>query len=306
MKYIILVFFSLAFFLSLKAQQEPQFSQYFTNQLVFNPAAAGAEQNTNIAFNFRNQYADDGYRNQYVSEYYSPRILSLSGDHYFDKIKTALGMSAVYENIGTFKTVAIRVAAAYRIKVGQKSFFQLGLDAGIKYVDIDRSNQSTAYGPLGKLKEAGPLLSAGLLFHSKRFTTSLSSTQLAQHTYESGLIRYYEDIHFYLYFQYRQPLGINFSLRPTALLKISGCCGQVDLNLLAYYQQRAFIGGGYHQKSDFYPVNEISLLAGIKIWKIWLQYSYDFTFSENEPRNNSHEAMVRYIIPIAEDYYTKP
>jgi type IX secretion system PorP/SprF family membrane protein len=48
---------SLCVCLSLKAQQDPLYSQYLNNPFVLNPAYAGLTNNLNLSLNYRTQWA---------------------------------------------------------------------------------------------------------------------------------------------------------------------------------------------------------------------------------------------------------
>jgi type IX secretion system PorP/SprF family membrane protein len=270
-------------FQSVKAQQEPQYNFFFNNQAVFNPAALAAEQNTNAAINIRKMDVSG-----------SPINVTLTGDHFIKSINTALGLTTLYQGSQYEKIYTVRLAACYRIKVNEKSFFQIGADGGIRQINFDYRNFNPPYGQLNKTM---PMLSAGALFQSKRFTTSFSSTQILQNEFQSvndsGYhLSYKESAHFYFFLQYRQPLGTNFSLR-TSLLSITknACCTFFDGNISGYYRNRAFLGAGFHLDL-FNQHSGVSIVGGARVWKLWLQVSY---YNDYNP---TIEAMIRYAVPL--------
>ncbi len=292
MKKLFATFFLASAFLNGYAQQDPQFTQYFTNQLFFNPAAAGAEQNTHVVAAFRNQWTGfDG----------APLTFSLTGDHYFKKIRSAFGLITMYDTIGFQKTLDIKLAYAYRIPI-KKTFLQVGIDLGTKtqemdgvFIAIDPNDPNI---PTGKMTETVFVISGGIYFWSKRFSAGFSVHNINKPSVfkdELGDALTFAR-HYYLYLQYRQPLGENFTLRPTFHVKTDAASTQLDANLLGYYKDRVFIGAGY--RID----DAVMFMAGARIWKIWIQYSYDITISKlGGYSKGTHEAMLRYVIPYKEE-----
>jgi type IX secretion system PorP/SprF family membrane protein len=292
MKHFLFFLIFLVFFLQANAQQDPQFTQFFTNQLFFNPAAAGAEQNTHVAGAFRNQWT--GFNG-------APLTFSLTGDHYFKKIRSAFGLITVYDTIGFEKTLDVKIAYAYRIPI-KKTFLQLGVDMGTKTHTFDGVFIAIQPGdpniPIGKQTATTFVISGGVYFWSKRFSVGLSVHNINRPTIfkDQPGDGYTFSRHYYLYLQYRQPLGEDFSLRPTFLVKSDAASTQLDADLLFYYQDRCFLGGAY--RID----DAVAIMAGARIWKIWLQYSYDITTSKlGGYSNGSHEAMIRYSLPYKKE-----
>lgn len=275
------------------AQQDPQFSMYFNNQLFFNPAAAGAEYNTQVVGQFRKQWTGfDG----------APLTFSLAGDHYFKKIRSGIGVIGMYDAIGFQKTWNARLAYSFRIPI-KKTFLQLGVDFGTitqelegNFVPIQPGDPSI---PTGKSSDTKFIFSAGVYFWSKRFSAGISAKNL------NGPKLYLDNLngepltvarHYYLYLQYRQPLGKYFTLRPTFLVKSDAASTQLDASLLFYYLDWCYFGTSY--RID----DAIVLTTGGKAGIIWLQYAYDITTSKlNGYSNGTHEVMIRYTIPYKEE-----
>ncbi len=293
MKKLLTTFFLASLFSVGYAQQDPQFSMYFNNQLFFNPAAAGAEYNTQIVGQFRNQWVGfDG----------APTTASLTGDHYFKKIRSSFGVIGMYDEIGFQKTGKALLAYAYRIPI-KKTFLQIGVDFGTitqemegNFIPIQPGDPSI---PTGSSTDTKFIFSGGLYFWSKRFSAGFSARNLNGPKLELNNLSG-EPLsvarHYYLYLQYRQPLGENFTFRPTFLVKSDAASTQLDASLLFYYLDWCYLGASY--RID----DAVVLTTGGKAGIIWLQYAYDITTSKlSGYSSGSHEFMIRYTIPYKKE-----
>src|SRR6187401_2157804 len=76
------------------AQQYPVFTQYYFNELVINPAYAGAQ----VQFS-----ATAMYRNQWVNFPGAPKTFSISGHTALAKNKVGVGLLVNHDEIGSYK-----------------------------------------------------------------------------------------------------------------------------------------------------------------------------------------------------------
>src|SRR5690242_16065930 len=91
-------------------QQYPVFTQYYFNELVINPAYAGAH----VQFS-----ATAMYRNQWVNFPGAPKTFNFSAHTALLKNKIGVGLMVNHDEIGSYKNDHIYGYYAYKIHFGQ-------------------------------------------------------------------------------------------------------------------------------------------------------------------------------------------
>ncbi|MCK5371670.1 MAG: PorP/SprF family type IX secretion system membrane protein, partial [Cyclobacteriaceae bacterium] len=109
-------------------QQAIQFSQYFSNQLVINPAFAGSEDALSITM---------VHRNQWTGINGAPTTTTLSGHTLFKNEHTGLGVNMFVDKINIHKSSNFLGLYSYRIKVSNSSYLSMGLQAGVENIKSD-------------------------------------------------------------------------------------------------------------------------------------------------------------------------
>src|SRR5688572_16068445 len=103
------------------AQQYPVFTQYYFNELVINPAYAGAHVQLS---------ATAMYRNQWVNFPGAPKTFNFSTHTSLVKNKVGIGLMINHDQIGSYKNNHIYGSYAYKIHM-QEATLSFGLQAGI-------------------------------------------------------------------------------------------------------------------------------------------------------------------------------
>ena len=113
-----LLLFLMAF--SASGQQDPMFTKYMFNSLVFNPAYAGAKDHLSVTLLHRDQWwGIDG----------APKTQSFTIHSPLESNKVGLGLSVIRDEIGPTNTLNAMASYSYRIPLGQGKLC-LGLQAG--------------------------------------------------------------------------------------------------------------------------------------------------------------------------------
>jgi type IX secretion system PorP/SprF family membrane protein len=112
-----------------RAQQYPVFSQYYFNELVINPAYAGAHVQLSMTAM---------YRNQWVNFPGAPRTISFSGHTALYKNKMGVGMLINNDEIGSYRNQNLYGYYSYKIHF-QKATLSMGLQAGVNFLGADYS-----------------------------------------------------------------------------------------------------------------------------------------------------------------------
>src|SRR5258705_9283179 len=92
------------------SQQTPVYSQYYFNELVINPAYAGAH----VQFS-----ATSTYRNQWINFPGAPRTFSITGHTSLNKGKVGLGLMINEDRIGSYANQDVTLSYSYKLKFPQ-------------------------------------------------------------------------------------------------------------------------------------------------------------------------------------------
>lgn len=112
----------LSLFLSRLAAQDPQFSQFYENQLYHNPAFAGFTGTPRLMLAYRNQWPALGSAYQ---------TMTTSFDTYLGESKMGLGAQVMQDRQGAaFVTNQVAIQGAYRVGLSEKMNLYSGLQVG--------------------------------------------------------------------------------------------------------------------------------------------------------------------------------
>ena len=102
------------------AQQDPQFTQFMHNKLIYNPGYAGTSGAICGNMQFRQQWASfDGAPKTIAVAFDMPVLPNLGA-----------GLSIISDKIGPMNTLFLKVPVSYNLKVGNKGTLGIGLDIG--------------------------------------------------------------------------------------------------------------------------------------------------------------------------------
>ncbi|GAB3688935.1 type IX secretion system membrane protein PorP/SprF [Spirosoma flavus] len=300
--------------------QDPQFTQFYAAPLYLNPAFAGSALAPRITANYRNQWPA-------ITNYVTTMV---SFDHYFDKYNSGVGLLIQNDNQGQgrIQSTDIGLQYAYQFQVGEASFVRLGLQGSyvnrsVNYFGLTTGDQFTDRGFItGSVSQDPTLLanaptkkyldfSTGGLFYSDWFWIGASAHHINrpdQGFFVGGRERL--PVKASIHAGLRIPLGgftglvdemdreISFS--PVIMYKHQGKYDQLDLG--AYLTYSPLTIGAYYRGIPFKKYNQtlnnhdaIALLAGWRMDKFSIGYSYDVTISTLGNSGGSHELSLSYI-----------
>ena len=284
------------------AQHAIQFSQYFSNQLVLNPAYAGADEALSLTL---------VHRNQWTGVNGAPKTTTLSGHTLFKNKNTGLGINLFSDKINIHSNVSFTGIYSYRIKTGERSYLSMGLQAGINYVKSDYASLAgSIHDPndpnirFENMSDTEFQFGAGLYFRSPQLELGISAPIL----YTSG-INYYTDSltnpgstpHYFLFTRYKIILSPHVQLHPGFLIKgRSGWPLSYDINVDALFNEVLMFGLSYRSFETLSAIVQIKVLPQMKFG-----YAFDLPLSKIQQRNyNTHEIMLNYIFHY-KDYNIK-
>ena len=307
---LLLVLGLLAFGYTLRAQQQPLYSQYMMDAFLVNPAVAGAEGVTAINLTARQQWA--GYAG-------APSTFALSAQHRVLRTsfrnrsrlikshvrrrrptgRTGFGGFIFNDNNGRIHRTGLQGTYSYHIYV--QGDMQLSFGASISAfqfkASVSADDGATPNDPLlaGKTSKFAPDANVGILLSNNTFYAGLSATSLFQSSIQFGrssnpqtayrLLRQY-----YLVGGYRYtPRRSDFAIEPSVLVTFNERFQySLDFNIKGYYREDYWAG------LSFRSSGAMVAMLGLKYQRYYFGYAFDYPMNDisNLSRFGSHELMI--------------
>ena len=286
-----------------KAQQNAQYSQYIFNQLVINPAYAGAKGMVNINGIYSSQWAGlDG----------APTTLSLSVE---GPVYTSMGagIHIIQDKIGAQSQTSAYGSYAYKIRLGQNWRLSMGVAAGISYYTISGGefsrfdeNLNDPSIPLASEVTSRFDTKAGLFIFNKQFYAGFSVSDLTANVKSPDDMLVASQIqHYYLTAGYVFKINKDFKFKPGFLIKQDfKAPTNVDLNAYFLFKDRFWLGATVRTGADIFSNPDLDntlryrdaliLMADLNITDN-LRIGYSYTYSMTALSNYAgHEIMMGY------------
>ena len=293
---------------ALRAQQDPQYTQYMYNMSVINPAYTTNEPGM---LNFGALY-----RSQWRNVVGSPKTLTFfSHAPLSEKIET--GLSLIRDNIGdgAVKETNIYADFAYILKLDDKSNLSLGLKGGVTFFEtnfdgfmLPEVQDDPNFNE--NVNNTFPNIGAGAFYHRQNFYAGLSVPNLLTSTHlenRDGITRTgSENIHLFMTSGYVYELNSDLKLKPSVLAKVvQGAPLTVDVSLNALFLNRFEGGLSYRLDDSISAMFNLSVLPSLRIG-----YAYDYTLSNlSSYSSGSHEIFVLFnldLIGLGKGYDKSP
>jgi type IX secretion system PorP/SprF family membrane protein len=282
------------------AQQDPQFTQFMHNKLIYNAGYAGTSGGMCGVLQFRQQWA--GYTG-------SPQSIALAADMPLTGLPIGIGLQVMSDKIGPMNTVFLRGVGAYNHKIG-KGTLGIGIDIGMlqKKISADWVPPETGkidpkipgmYGDALQNPDFGKAtydLGAGIFYQIPNdFYIGASCTHVPGQviTSKDGPQEY--DLKQHIYVMAGKTFQINKwnKITPNVLYKTDAAAMATDLNLTYMWSDMIWIGGTYRLG------DAAAALLGFQMpfgggYMARIGYSYDFAMSQQMRTNSkgSHEIIL--------------
>lgn len=283
------------------AQQDPQFTQFMHNKLIYNPGYAGTSQAI---------CANVLYRQQWVNFPGAPKTGLISFDMPIGRLPLAIGLNVMNDQIGFSKTLFARLALAYNRPIGP-GILGVGIDGGIlqqqfsgAWVTPDGNTADPSipgWQTNPKLNELTYDLGFGAYYTiANKMYVGISSTHLtAQDISVNKDLKYSLARHYYLMAGYTFNVGQGgiHGIQPNIKVKSDAASTQLDVNLTYIYDQRFWVGVSYRMQDAIAPMLGARFLPkrNLKIG-----YSYDVTTSKIKGYSaGTHEIMLGYCFNVS-------
>ncbi len=292
---------------TLRAQSDPQLTQYWAVPAMYNPAETGATDYLRLR---------GGAKLQWVGIEHAPQSFLAVADCPFQIAGKRLGAGAnfIQENIGLFRNIQVNLQLSYKFNA-LKGRFSIGLEGGyygskfkgskVYIPDGDDYHQSDDPA-LPKVDLTGNAFdfSAGVSYTHKYFSVGVSGLHLLQPkvdltqegTNTSETNDFETELGRMVYFIASGNIPIKnslFTLQPSVLVKSDLSSVTPEVTLRGTYNR--FLSAGVD-----YRLNEsVSVMIGAEIKNFFLGYAFDYPLSKiNRASSGSHEIIAGYSLKI--------
>ena len=286
----------------LQAQQEAHYTQFMYNNMLLNPAFAGARRVTSVMGLYRNQWIGfEGHPVSYLAAFDMP----------VSKSRLGTGLTLAHQQEGIVSRNFGNLALNYDIIHTEDMTFRAGLNGAIKQYRFDLQDPNIfVKNPTDELLiQQSPTIitsnvGAGLYFDMKSFYIGLSIPNLIKNPIELNKQKVFdiegtEQRHVYLqaggFFRLRSE---NLHLKPSIMLKyVRNAPISADLNLGLMFYRQFLIGGSFRTGNSTYGGSDsFDVLAYFQATdELGIGAAYDFTLTELKKYNKgSIELMMRY------------
>jgi len=281
-----------------KSQTATPMAQYAGNQLIFNPAFAGAHDLFSANLNFKTLWV--GMPN-------SPQLISFNMHAPFIDQRNALGFIFQRETFGPQAVNLVNVTYAYNFRIGGQSFLSLGVQGGLfnsvtdwNKVDRVKHPEDPFYGEDSWVTNRFDM-GFGMLFQSRDFYVGLSARHLTAPRFDEVYFdgdNFHSRIRrqFFLVSSYNFMISNYFDLRPRILMRYKQ---NVPLSVSAgvdlVYLERFLVG-----VSIMTGLPTLTLAASAELFDgLRIGYAFDMNFGALGPfQRGSHEIFISYFLPV--------
>lgn len=297
---------------SLRAQTDPQYTQYFEVPSIYNPAAIGLEDLVHIRAAGRLQWI--GIKN-------APRDFGLSADMpvKIGSKRIGLGIVAQTDKAGLYNGISVGIQAGYKqklfkgeltaaVQVGFANEVFKGSDVFIPDDDDYHDSADDAI-PTTDLSGNALDLGAGVFYTHRWFWAGVSCSHLTSPTItfsdesktaagtEGESAKNYEfQLRRTLYFMGGSNIPIKntlFEVMPSAMVKSDFTFTRVEVTARLRYKK--FLTAGLAYRHD----DCVSALLGAEFKGFFIGYSYDYpTTAISKASSGSHELVLGYSLRL--------
>lgn len=304
-----------------QAQQVYQYTQYLQNPIVFNPAAAGVHDYTDINIAMRRQW--EGFENAPQTYYasvnhrigskglpgYNPSLRISSTpirsrvEKRMNKLRHGVGGFIGLDSYGAFQRLLFNGAYALHLPLGEEFYLSAGAGLGVSRLQFDQSQvvqrdpNDNTYNNFISNGESGMFmdLHGGLWFYGKGLNIGYSVFQPLgdRVSFTEGLGNSDLRLHHFFTAGYDIKLSDQFDVTPSAMLKLFPPAPvSFDLSVIGKFRKMFWLGAMYRH------TDAIGVIAGYSYREtIRISYSYDIGISGLRQYNSGgHEIVLGLML----------
>ncbi len=290
------------------AQQDPQFSMFMQNRLLYNPAVSGLDEALDIRGIYRSQWA--GLNGNPESQ-----VLSASMPVYV--LNTGTSIVFLNDRVGAQRNTAVYAGGAYSYSLN-KIKVSAGLRVGIIQHSLDGNKLRAPDGvyepggtvnhndnllPVTNVSTIMPDIGIGLNIRAGGLEAGIALNHILEPSGQIDIgnnsLEVIYSRHLYMDAMYSVRLNDALSIKPGLLIKTDWKEIQADFNILAFYGSNIW-GGMTFRGLGKNSADAIAFMGGYTFTnRIGIGYSYDIGISPlNQVHNGSHELLMTYKIPV--------
>jgi type IX secretion system PorP/SprF family membrane protein len=282
----------LASAVSLKAQQDPVYSQYMNNIQSINPSYMGLRGAPTLM---------TIYRKQWLNFEGAPTSSSFTFNMPFDSMRVSGGFDFLYDYTLPTANLGLFFNYAYQFRATGKTRISLGLKAGFNYLE-GKLNQLYAYHAddsyilnFGDFQRFMPNFGVGGSWVGENFIFGFAVPRLLQNPYnkENNVFttKSREERHYFVHGAYTHRLSPIVEFQPAiTTIMVAGAPITTDFDFAFHFYDQQFTFGALYRLSDSFGGYLQFRYETLKIG-----FAYDMTHSRLRKHNNgTFEVMIRY------------
>lgn len=288
------------------AQSTPQYTNFYYNRMVLNPAVSG--HNNTIDFTLL-------YRGQWIGIDGSPSTQFFTAHGPINRISSAVGLSVVNDMMGAQRSTSFMLSYAYRLK-RKWGDLSAGVSVGMYQKMIDGTKLVSPSGdysngidhqdgliPDSKVSGLAPEMQVGIYYSGYNIYAGFSVNNLLGSRIRFSAPNGNSEISFaraYIFTAgYNIELSRTFNLLPNLQFKTDINNFQTDINVILSYKDNIHGGLGFRGNNKN-NIDAFSLMLGFRFFKrLRIGYSYDVSISTlNVANSGSHEVFLKYELAI--------
>ncbi|MBS1681224.1 MAG: type IX secretion system membrane protein PorP/SprF [Bacteroidetes bacterium] len=273
------------------AQLYPVFTQYYFNELVINPAYAGAHVQLSTTAT---------YRNQWINFPGAPKTFSFTAHSSFVGGKVGLGMMINQDQIGSYSNQDVTISYAYKIRF-PKSTLSFGIQGMAYFIKADFSSLNLKQGgdpEFVNYNQVKPNVGAGIYFNKRNFFVGLSAPYLINSKFRSSDqigVQLKQLRNYFLRSGFIHNISKNVKINPSILVRAQeGQPLSIDINNSFIFYDVLAAGISYRSGDSVISFISLQLMENL-----YFNYSFDFTTSSLVPfSSGTQEFMINYRAKI--------
>ena len=289
-KYHIITLLLTLSFISLAAQQEPNYTFYRFNMNLINPAYAGASDMTEIGLNIRSQWA--GVQG-------APETQSLVFGTSLGK-NVGIGLSIVNDKTFIENQTSVALDFSYKLKINENNDLFFGIKGSFASYDANTEGLLT-YGIQQDMSlmnidgRFNPNVGTGVYLKNENYFLSFSIPKILtpdRLEQSEGLARLGIDkVHYYLAGGYDFSLSESTVLKPSVLFRyVDASPVSLDFTTLVEFNSRFDIGAAYRLDES---------ISGLLLFKAgWVDIGYAYEVALENPIRNSDNGTHEIIMSL--------
>jgi type IX secretion system PorP/SprF family membrane protein len=294
---LLTLLFSILLTCSLRAQQDPIYSQHMFNQMAINPAYAGINDLVCLGGDIRNMWTGiEG----------SPTTTSVHANAPFKPfgVPSGIGLTVINDVLGFENNTNINLAYSYKLNI-RNGKLGIGLGLGLatqKYGAVgwlapDGSTGSTDV-PQKDDHAAGFDMNLGTYYKTENLYMGFSVNHVIATRLEFNNAVYQPRPSYNILAGYRMQLtNPAFEVQPSAFLTSDGRSTQATLNTNLEYNKKIWGGVSYRVGDAFIAMLGMEIFNGVRACA-----SYDFTTSDlRKSSKASYEFTLNYCFNLKVD-----